>query len=161
CGAHEPYGPDAARSLRSRGERPTALHNNCSGKHAGMLAVALHLGAEPSTYDQPGGPVQRAVFRAVSKFSGVPEDELRFGTDGCGVPPFALKVGTMAHMFARFVAHAGDARDEARDTAASAARRIIGAVLAHPEMVEGEGDLDTELMRAGRGRFISKVGAEG
>src|SRR4051812_5123815 len=152
CGAHEPYGPDAARALRERGERPTALHNNCSGKHAGMLALALHLGAAVSTYDRPDGPVQRAVFRAVSQFSGVPEDELRFATDGCGVPTFALSVSTMAAMFARFVAGAGEA---------DSARRIIESVLAHPEMVEGDGELDTKLMRAGRKRFISKVGAEG
>ena len=160
CGAHEPYAPGAAEELRRRGERPTALHNNCSGKHAGMLALALHLGAEAGSYDRPGSPVQRAVFRAVSQFSGVPEAELEYATDGCGVPTFALTVGTMARMFARLVAPAPDgARPEA--VGAEAARRLVGAMLAHPEMVEGDGELDTELMRAGRGRFVSKVGAEG
>jgi len=166
CGAHEPYGKVAAGELRARGERPTALHNNCSGKHAGMLALALHLGAPPRTYDEPGGAVQRAVFRAVSHYSGVPEEELRFATDGCGVPTFALTVEAMARMFARLVAHAaaadGDDGDALRGvTDAASARRLVNAMLAHPELVEGEGELDTELMRAGAGRFVSKVGAEG
>ena len=150
CGAHEPYGPEAARLLRERGERPTALHNNCSGKHAGMLALALHLGAEVSEYDKPDNPVQRAIFQSVSQFSGTGEGELRFATDGCGVPTFALRLSTMARIFARFVSQGGEA-----------AREIIQSVLAHPEMVEGDGELDTELMRAGAGGFISKVGAEG
>jgi L-asparaginase II len=153
CGAHEPYSKDAARALRERGERPTALHNNCSGKHAGMLAVALRLGAVTADYDKPGGAVQRAVFAAVSRFSGLREDELRFATDGCGVPAFALDVATMARMFARFVASPAEDAD--------AARRITAAVLAHPEMVEGDGELDTEVMRACAGRVVSKVGAEG
>jgi L-asparaginase II len=166
CGAHEPYGRDASKALRERGEKPTAIHNNCSGKHAGMLALAVQLGAEVSTYYRPDNPVQRAVFRAVSQFSGVDESELRFATDGCGVPAFALRVSTMAHMFARFVAPAEEGGGAAREASqgvvgANAARRIIDSVLAHPEMVEGDGELDTELMRAGRGRFISKVGAEG
>jgi L-asparaginase II len=153
CGAHEPYSKAAAEALRHRGEKPTALHNNCSGKHAGMLAVALRLGADTARYDRPESPVQRAVFAAVSRFSGLREDELRFGTDGCGVPTFALGVAAMARMFARFVnAHGPDAE---------AARRLTAAALAHPEMVEGDGELDTEIMRAGAGRFVSKVGAEG
>jgi L-asparaginase II len=166
CGAHEPYGKEAAGELRKRGERPTALHNNCSGKHAGMLALALHLGAPTATYYEPESPVQRAVFRAVSHYAGVPEDELAFATDGCGVPTFALTVERMARMFARLVAHGGEgdwgAGDELNGVAcAASARRVISTMLAHPEMVEGEGELDTELMRAGAGRFVSKVGAEG
>jgi L-asparaginase II len=166
CGAHEPYGKEAAAELRRRGERPTALHNNCSGKHAGMLALALRLGAPTETYDEPASPVQRAVFRAVSHYAGVPEDELVFATDGCGVPTFALTVEQMARMFARLVAHGGEADGVAgggpRGVAdGGAARRIISVMLAYPEMVEGEGELDTELMRAGAGRFVSKVGAEG
>ena len=165
CGAHEPYGKVAAEELRRRGERPTALHNNCSGKHAGMLALALRLGAPPETYDRPEGLVQRAVFRAVAHYAGLAEGELGYATDGCGVPTFGLTVETMARMFARLAADAGgagEAEAQARGAAdAGAARRVVGAMLAHPDLVEGEGELDTELMRAGAGGFISKVGAEG
>ena len=170
CGAHEPYAHGAAEELRARGERPTALHNNCSGKHAGMLALALHLGAEAGAYLSPENPVQRAVFGVVSQFSGVDVGGLAYGTDGCGVPTFALSVETMARMFALFVAPApgkeasgaGATREGVRAVVgANAARRVVGAMLRHPEMVEGDGELDTEIMRAGRGRLISKVGAEG
>jgi L-asparaginase II len=173
CGAHEPYSKETAAALRERGERPTALHNNCSGKHAGMLALALHLGADARTYDRADNPVQRAVFRAVSDFSGLPAEGLEYAFDGCGVPTFALTLETMARMFARLVAppRAGDGAapaggDEAAEPARGAvasnvARRVVGVMLAHPEMVEGDGELDTELMRAGAGRLVSKVGAEG
>src|SRR3712207_4353922 len=141
CGAHEPYSKETAEALRERGEKPGALHNNCSGKHAGMLALAQHLGADTSEYDQPDSPVQRAVFRAVSHFSGVGEGELRFGTDGCGVPTFALTVRAMALMFARFVSGAAEPEDLTPEAlrgvaGANAARRIIDSVLAHLDMVE-------------------------
>src|ERR1700741_3729165 len=69
CGVHEPYGEEAARELRQRGELPNELHNNCSGKHAGMLAVALHLGASIDNYESPENPVQKAIADAVSQFS--------------------------------------------------------------------------------------------
>src|SRR5215510_11008901 len=72
CGAHEPYGVEAALELHARGEQPNALHNNCSGKHAGMLAVALHLGAPIDNYENPENPVQKAIVEMVSQFTGVP-----------------------------------------------------------------------------------------
>ncbi len=157
CGAHEPYGKEAARLLRERGERPSALHNNCSGKHAGMLLLAAHLGAPPDSYIRPEHPVQRLIIRRIAQFSGLRAVEIPFAVDGCGVPTFALPLRAAALMYARLVsppAEFGDATGEA-------CRRVVAAMLAHPEMVEGEGELDTELMRAGRGRFVSKVGAEG
>ena len=166
CGAHEPYSKEAAEDLKSRGERPSAVHNNCSGNHAGMLALAQHLGADVSTYHQPENPAQRAVFRAVSQFSGLAVEELGYATDNCAAPTFALSVGVVARMFARLVAPAeaweGAAGGNVREViGAHVARRIVGAMTAHPEMVEGEGELDTELMRAAPGRLVSKVGAEG
>jgi L-asparaginase II len=125
-----------------------------------MLALALQLGADPARYDQPDSPVQRAIFSAVSRFCGLPAEELSFGIDGCGVPTFALPVSAMARMFARFVAAAGGGEGPDSEDAA-AARSIVAAMNARPEMVEGEGELDTEVMRAARGRLVSKVGAEG
>src|ERR1044072_4183496 len=72
CGVHEPYSVDAARELRERGEAPNVLHNNCSGKHAGMLATALHLGAPTETYNKPEHPVQLAIGKATARFADVP-----------------------------------------------------------------------------------------
>lgn len=166
CGAHEPYSKEAAEALRARGERPSALHNNCSGNHAGMLALARHLGADVKTYHHAENPAQRAVFRAVAQFSGLAAEGLGHATDNCAAPTFALSVGTMARMFARLVAPAPPGRGATRASVreavgADVARRVVGAMMAHPEMVEGEGELDTELMRAAPGRLVSKVGAEG
>lgn len=161
CGPHEPYSKEAAEGLKARGERPTAVHNNCSGNHAGMLALAQHLGADVKTYHLPENPAQRAVFRAVSQFSGLAVEEIGYAVDNCAAPTFALSVGTMALMFARLVAPAGAGAPAREAVGANAARRVVGAMMAHPEMVEGEGELDTELMRAAAGRLVSKVGAEG
>ncbi|HEV2864075.1 MAG TPA: asparaginase [Pyrinomonadaceae bacterium] len=157
CGAHEPYGKGAARALEEKGEKPSAIHNNCSGKHAGMLALSVHLGAPPDSYLRPEHPVQKLILERVAQFSGVPAGEIQFAVDGCGVPAFVLPLRAAALMYARLVATPPEFGEET----AAACRRLVSAMLAHPEMVEGDGELDTELMRAGRGRFVSKVGAEG
>lgn len=158
CGAHEPYSADAARELRERGLQPTALHNNCSGKHTGMLALALYLGAPVETYDQPGNPVQLNIVRCISQFSGVPVEDIAVGIDGCGVPTFGVTVHAMALMYARLVAVPEDFDDETR----RACRRIVSAMTAYPEMIGGRAErLDTVIMQAARGKVVSKVGAEG
>jgi L-asparaginase II len=158
CGAHEPYSAEAARELRERGGEPTALHNNCSGKHTGMLALALHLGAPTETYDQPDNPVQLSIGRSIAQFSGVPLEDLAVGVDGCGVPTFGVTVRAMALMYARLVAVPDDWDEATR----AACRRIVAAMTKYPEMIGGRAErLDTVIMQAARGTVISKVGAEG
>ncbi|HEX8844004.1 MAG TPA: asparaginase [Pyrinomonadaceae bacterium] len=158
CGAHEPYSAEAARRLRERGEEPTALHNNCSGKHTGMLALALHLGAPIETYDQPDNPVQLNIVRRISQFSDVPVEDIAVGIDGCGVPTFGVTVRAMALMYARLVAVPEDSDAETRE----ACSRIVSAMTEYPEMIGGRAErLDTVIMRAAEGRVVSKVGAEG
>jgi L-asparaginase II len=157
CGAHEPYSEETAKALRERGEEPDQLHNNCSGKHAGMLALALHLGAPAEEYDEPSSPVQLAVGRVVSQFSDTPVEELAVGVDGCGVPAFGVTVRAMALMAARLVAPPAGWEEGRRE----ACRRVVAAMRRHPEMVEGTGEMDTEIMLRAGGRVVSKVGAEG
>jgi L-asparaginase II len=157
CGAHEPYGEDAAGRLRERNEKPTALHNNCSGKHAAMLALALYLGAPVENYEEPEHPVQQLIARTIEQFSDVPVNEMGLGADGCSAPNFAVSLRAMALMYARLVRPPAFFDDALR----AAAARIVNAMQAHPEMVEGRGELDTELMKACPGRLVSKVGAEG
>jgi L-asparaginase II len=158
CGAHEPYSAEAARQLREQGLQPTALHNNCSGKHTGMLALALYLGAPVETYYQPDNPVQLNIVRCISQFSGVPVEDIAVGIDGCGVPTFGVTVHAMALMYARLVAVPEDFDDETR----RACRRIVSAMTAYPEMIGGRAErLDTVIMQAARGGVVSKVGAEG
>jgi L-asparaginase II len=158
CGAHEPYSAEAARELRERGLQPTALHNNCSGKHAGMLALAVHLGASTETYDQPDNPVQLNIARCISQFSGVPVEDIAVGIDGCGVPTFGVTVRAMALMYARLVAVPEDFDAETR----RACQRIVSAMTAYPVMIGGRAErLDTVIMQAAQGGLVSKVGAEG
>ncbi|HLL73839.1 MAG TPA: asparaginase [Pyrinomonadaceae bacterium] len=157
CGAHEPYGRQAANQLEERGEQPSALHNNCSGNHAGMLALARHTGASVETYDLSENPAQQAILRAVSQFTGVPAEEIELAIDGCGAPTFAVPLQAAALAAARLVAPPVEWDAETR----AACARLTAAMNEHPALVAGEGELDTELMRRCGGRLVSKVGAEG
>lgn len=158
CGVHEPYSVEAAQQLRERGETPTVLHNNCSGKHAGMLAVAVHLGAPTETYNKPEHPVQIAIAKTIAQFSGVPVEDLAVGIDGCSVPVFGITVKAMALAYARLVAPPRTFDEATRKACA----RIVRVMNAYPELIGGTSDrLDTEIMRAAPGVLVSKVGAEG
>ncbi len=158
CGVHEPFDLGTAKELRERGESPSILRNNCSGKHAGMLALALQLGADTETYDHPENPVQQAILRTIAQFSGVAVESIALGTDGCGVPVFGMPVRSMALMYARLVAPPKDFDEPTR----AACARIVEAMVTYPEMVGGTRErFDTEVMRAAAGRVVSKVGAEG
>ena len=158
CGAHEPFSADVARELIRNAAQPSALQNNCSGKHAAMLAFAKHLGAPTASYDQWDSPVQQAVAKVVSDFCNVPVPDLKIGIDGCGVPVFGLPVRSMALGYARLVAP--DDRIDAPTR--GACRRIVEAMIKFPEMIGGSKErLDTELIKVGKGRLISKIGAEG
>ena len=158
CGVHEPYSEEAAEELRERKEKPNVLHNNCSGKHAGMLAVALHLGAPIENYEKPENPVQILIARTVSEFTEVPIEDMAVGTDGCAAPNFGVSVRAMALAFARLVSPPESFDKPTRD----ACERIVRVMSAHPELIGGTKDrLDTEIMRATKGRVVSKVGAEG
>jgi L-asparaginase II len=158
CGMHEPYGEEAARALRERGEPPNALHNNCSGKHAGMLAVALHLGASIENYESPENPVQKAIADVVSRFCGVPVTDMAVGIDGCAAPIFGITIKAMALAYARLVSPPEDFDQITR----GACERIVRVMNAYPELIGGTSNrLDTEIMHATPRRVVSKVGAEG
>jgi len=158
CGVHEPFSHAVAQALREAGEQPNVLQNNCSGKHAGMLALALQLGAPAETYDQPSNPVQLAIGKVVSRFSDIAIENIAVGVDGCGVPVFGITVKAMALMYARLVSPPPEFDEKVRDACA----RIVQAMTSNPELIGGTTDrLDTEIMRAAKGRLVSKVGAEG
>ncbi|HEY9284569.1 MAG TPA: asparaginase [Pyrinomonadaceae bacterium] len=158
CGAHEPFDRETALEMRRRGEPPRVLQNNCSGKHTGMLALALHLGAPAETYDHPDNPVQQLILDTVARFSGLGVDQVVRGTDGCGVPVFGMPVRAMALMYARLVAPDAGLDEQS----AMACRRVVAAMTGSPALVGGTRQrLDTEMMRATSGRIISKIGAEG
>lgn len=158
CGVHEPFSVEVARELIREQQQPSVLQNNCSGKHAAMLAFAKHIGAPTDTYYEWTNPVQQAIAEVISEFSEIAIDELKIGVDGCGVPVFGLPVRAMALAYARFVSPPQEFDAVTR----TACRRIIGAMIKFPEMIGGTKDrLDTELIKSGKGHLISKIGAEG
>jgi L-asparaginase II len=158
CGIHDPFSQEVTSQLKRSGNQPGVLQNNCSGKHAAMLALAKHLGAPVESYDQPAHPVQQVILKLVSDFSGVPVRDVVLATDGCSAPVFGIPVRAMALMYARLVSPSDDTEPATR----RASERIVSAMIAFPEMIGGSRDrLDTELIRAGNGRLISKIGAEG
>lgn len=145
--------PPAA--LRCGGE-PSALYNNCSGKHAGILAFAKHLGAPLDTYLEPDNPVQREILALCERAIREPLPPGRIGVDGCGIPVFATSLRRAAHAFARF-ATLEDL--EARDR--DALGRVRAAMASFPWQVAGTGRFDTALISASGGSIVSKGGAEG
>jgi L-asparaginase II len=153
CGPHAPFHEPSARALRETGREPTRIHNNCSGKHAGMLALARFHGWPLAGYHLPGHPVQQRMLHEISRWTGVGAEEIATATDGCGVVTFGAPLGAFALAFARF---AGAAR---RGDAGPA--RIAQAMTRNPEYVAGTGRFCTELMRAAGGRLFVKTGAEG
>ena len=152
CGAHLPFSPEASRALLASGGQPARVHNNCSGKHAGMLALAAALGWDPVDYHLPEHPVQLRMLDEIRRWTGLNSEEIRTGVDGCGVVCFAVPLRDIAASFARFAVAA--ARDEGE-------RRVVSAMTTHAFMVGGTGRACTDVMRQAAGRAFVKVGAEG
>lgn len=138
-------------------DRPsTASANNCSGKHAGFLTVARHLGVDPAGYVRPDHPVQRLVTEALATTTATPLDPGAAGVDGCGIPVFAIPLRSLAVAAARFGAPGPHWEPERVD----AARRLAKAMLAEPWYVTGTRGLTTDLLADG-GEIVVKDGAEG
>jgi len=157
CGAHVPFSRRVAAELAREGREPTVLMNNCSGKHSGMLASAQAAGDPTATYLDPSHPVQRANLASLAAFSGRPAGEIGVAVDGCSAPTFSVTLAQAARAFSRLSAGANGHMDRALAEAGAAAS---AAMRAHPEMVAGEGLMDTILMRAVPG-LLAKVGADG
>ena len=155
CGAHASRYEPVAEDMIRRGEKPTRIHNNCSGKHSGFLTVARHWDIATKGYERHDHPVQRAVAKALSELAGV-GDDMPWGVDGCAAPNFALPLAAQARAFAKFAAPDGLPADRA-----NACRRIVRAMTAHPELVSGTGRACAILMRGAKGRAAVKTGAEG
>lgn len=156
CGAHMPTNSKARAALRAAGAEPSALHNNCSGKHSGMLSVALAMGIAPTGYVDREHDVQKAVRAAVEYVIGEDLTEDRCGTDGCSIPTWAAPLRAWAGGFARMATGRG-----LDDGHAAGAQKLFDAATSHPHLVAGTGHLDTLVMQAFKGRVMQKGGAEG
>jgi L-asparaginase II len=152
CGPHAPFSGPESDSLVRDGLSPGRLHNNCSGKHAGMLALAVAMGWPTEGYHRQEHPLQRRMLAEVSRWSAVPEGRIGVAVDGCGVSCFSLPLQAMAASFARFA-------DAARRGAPAA--RVVEAMVEHPFMVGGTGRACTEVMERTGHRAFVKLGAEG
>lgn len=156
CGAHSPLGAKAAKDLWRSGGEPTQLHNNCSGKHAGMLATARHLGQPIEGYWQADHPMQKRVHEILCELSGLELGSNVMGLDGCSLPNWAMPLETMATIFASLVTGTGKAAPHAE-----AFTRIMNACWKEPELVAGPGRADSIAMGHFPGRIFIKTGAEG
>lgn len=156
CGTHPPTAASARELLRAKKAPPSALHNNCSGKHTGMLATALALGVPTKDYVTRNHPVQKLVRACVEEVIGQSLTEDRCGTDGCSIPTWAAPLDTFAAAFARMATGQRLPAD-----LAAASTRIFDAATANPFLIRGTDSLDTEVMQAFGGRLMLKIGAEG
>lgn len=152
CGPHEPLAARGARLAREAGPL-SRLHNNCSGKHAAMLARAVQLATAVDGYHHPGHHVQHDCLASVAAWTGLPASAIDVGVDGCGVPVFGLPLSHMAWSYARLAdaATRGDAPS----------RRVVEAMTRRAFLVGGTDRFDTLLMDACEGRVLCKIGAEG
>jgi L-asparaginase II len=163
CGAHWPMHEPSARALFAAGRQPGALHNNCSGKHAGFVCLGCHLaraaGHDPQGwlrgYVKPDHAVMREVGAALEAATGWRLADAARGTDGCSIPTYAVPLKNLAHAFARVATGQGLANDRA-----AAAQRLRRAVARAPQMVAGSGRFDTRVMQHFGERVFCKTGAE-
>ena len=152
CGSHMPfYDKEAERMLRA-GEFANQLHNNCSGKHAAMLALAKHIEADINTYELIENPVQQTILESVARFCELPVDQIKLAIDGCVAPNFAMPLRSMARGFINLLRPAAFDEDTQK-----ACTRIVSAMTTFPELIGGTDRLDTMLMQAAPGQIISKV----
>jgi L-asparaginase II len=154
CGSHVPnYITEQGQRVVGKADF-SPVYNNCSGKHAGMLAYCRLLGAPHRDYLDPEHVIQKEIKKSTAHFTSVQESDLRMGTDGCSAPNYALPLSGLALAFARL---ADDVPDPVYGTAP---RQVFAAMTAHPRMVSGLGRGDLAIMQAGQGDWVSKVGGE-
>ena len=151
-----PSAPAAAAALIRAGASATALHNNCSGKHAGMLATCRHLGEPTRGYIDPAHPQQRRVLAAFEAMLALDLSRAPRGVDGCGLPQLGIPLAALAAGLARF-----GAPDRLPAARAAACRRLAAAILAEPFMLAGTGRFCTRAIEACGGKAVIKTGAEG
>lgn len=156
CGAHLPYHAPSAHALIRAGQEPASVHNNCSGKHAGMLATARHMGEKLRGYIDPAHPVQQRVVRTLEEMCGLSLRDAPRGTDGCSLPQIGIPLAALARAMSRF-----GAPDGLAPTRRAACRRIAGAMLGNPLMVAGTGRFCSLVLEICGGAALVKTGAEG
>lgn len=156
CGAARPMSGKAAKVLVENKEKPQPVHNPCSGKHSGMLALGQLLGIPIVGYTNPEHEIQQKMHESVANCANIPKNELEIGIDGCGVPVFYLPLYNMSLAYARL----SQPENGQWGTNEYAVRKIRDAMIAYPQIVAGTGRIDTVVSTITQGRIIAKIGAE-
>jgi L-asparaginase II len=146
CGPHDPLDASMAKHLLCRDEKPTRIHNNCSGKHAGMLLACRWYGWPMENYTDPEHPLQHAIYEIIAETSGT--NDIQLGVDGCGAPVFAVPLKAAALLFARLASQPGFAH-------------LFEAMTTYPHLVGDIQRIDSCLMTVSEGNLVAKVGADG
>lgn len=147
CGKHPPYDKESRIEILRKGSEILPLHNNCSGKHAGMLALAKHLGVDPQGYTRPDHLVQQKIIEAVKEYSGL--DSLPLATDGCSAPTPFMTIYTIATLFQKLASGK-----------ISELSRLYEVMTKNPYLVAGKERFDTDFITALQGRAVCKVGGD-
>ena len=153
CGPHQPFDEDTAQVLGCAGRLPGRMHNNCSGKHAGMLALARHHGWPTEGYERLEHPVQRRIQESLGRWMDHEPRDHHWALDGCGVPTPRMPLHEMARAYSRLVRQARAGHD--------AAAAVVSAMTTFPELTSSPGRVPLQIMRATEGRLLAKEGAEG
>lgn len=162
CGAHMPFDEKAAAELRASGDEPSPLHNNCSGKHAGMLLATRVMDLPASRYIDDDHPLQVLMRSTVADFAGLAGDEIPTAVDGCGVPAFFLSLYRAAFAYARLMATSeGPGAPGALERYGESASSVVEAMTSFPQYVAGSWSITTPLIAAFGGELLAKEGAEG
>ncbi len=155
CGCHVPYHFENTGSAPSPGEIFDERYNNCSGKHAGFVAYCVQHGLSLDNYEAPEHPLQQAIRRDVAQVVGMDANDLKAGVDGCSAPNYAMPLSRLAYGYARMASGALDSQF------GNSFAQLSAAMVQHPDLVSGTGRNDNAFMRAGRGDWVTKVGADG
>ena len=155
CGCHVPYRFSFNDKPLPDGFVVDERHHNCSGKHSGFLAYCYLHGVPKETYTELDHPLQQQIRKAVADVTGVASEDMGVGVDGCSAPNFAVPLSNLARSYARL------AKPEVDEVYGASLKLLGDAMTAHPELVSGTGRSDADLMRVGRGDWVTKVGADG
>lgn len=156
CGPHLPLETESAHALIRRSALPTAVHSNCSGKHAGMLVAAKTAGEPLETYLDYDHPLQKRILDGFAELAETPVERIAVSRDGCGAPIFAIPLERLALLFAKLASPVGVSPERAK-----ALRTIGSAMMSHPYLIAGKGRLDVRLMESRPGKVVVKSGAAG
>lgn len=156
CGAHYPFKEEVAQGMKERGEPALAIHNNCSGKHAGMLTSVRFAGEDLDSYYKPEHPQQQRILQTIADVCGYDKADIKLGLDGCGVPVHALPVERFAYGFARLCQP-----QTLPVKYQQAADRVVHAVMRHSVFSSGSDRIDHKIMSRYPGKIVVKSGADG